>query len=124
MRLYLVYLSALGFGEWVQLDLSIVRGLAYYTGIVFELFDTAGELRAICGGGRYDTLLARLGGPDLPAVGFGMGDVVLGELLRSRGLMHGDRNRLDFWVAADDDSLETEVLSVVTRLRAKGWSVE
>ena len=64
-----------------------MRGLAYYTGIVFELFDAKGELRAICGGGRYDTLLQSLGGVDLPALGFGMGDVVLGELLRERGLM-------------------------------------
>ncbi len=121
---YFTRLEALGFADWIRLDLSIVRGLAYYTGIVFELFDSAGEYRAICGGGRYDDLMRTLGGVDLPALGFGMGDVVLGELLRSRGLMHGDRNRLDFWVAADDDSLETEVLSVVTRLRAKGWSVE
>ena len=71
----------------MTLDLSIVRGLAYYTGIVFELFDATGEFRAICGGGRYDNLLAALGGVDLPALGFGMGDVVLGELLRARGLM-------------------------------------
>ena len=71
--------------EWVELDLTIVRGLAYYTGIVFELFDAKGEFRAICGGGRYDKLLAALGGVDLPALGFGMGDVVLGELLRDAG---------------------------------------
>ena len=71
----------------MDVDLSIVRGLAYYTGIVFELFDAKGELRAICGGGRYDNLLEDLGGVDLPALGFGMGDVVLGELLKDRGLM-------------------------------------
>ncbi|MGH7653197.1 MAG: ATP phosphoribosyltransferase regulatory subunit, partial [Gemmatimonadaceae bacterium] len=63
------------------------RGLAYYTGLVFELFDAKGELRAICGGGRYDTLLNDLGGVDIPALGFGMGDVVLGELLKERNLM-------------------------------------
>src|SRR6266513_3100600 len=84
---YLDHLEALGVREWVDLDLSIVRGLAYYTGIVFELFDARNEFRAICGGGRYDTLLASLSGTDLPALGFGMGDVVLGELLRARGLL-------------------------------------
>ena len=80
-------LDGLGVLEWVTIDLTIVRGLAYYTGIVFELFDAKGELRAICGGGRYDTLLQSLGGVDLPALGFGMGDVVLAELLRERGLL-------------------------------------
>lgn len=84
---YFEALKDLGCREWVDLDLKIVRGLAYYTGIVFELFDARGELRAICGGGRYDTLLRDLGGVDLPALGFGMGDVVLAELLRERGLM-------------------------------------
>jgi histidyl-tRNA synthetase len=74
-----------GSEEWLRVDLSIVRGLAYYTGMVFELFDRSGEFRAICGGGRYDTLLHSLGGADLPALGFGMGDVVLGELLRAKG---------------------------------------
>src|SRR5205823_12901797 len=72
--------DALPICDWMDLDLTVVRGLAYYTGIVFELFDARGEFRAICGGGRYDTLLATLSGTDLPALGFGMGDVVLGEL--------------------------------------------
>src|SRR5262249_15300126 len=78
-------LGAMGLGDFLDLDLSIVRGLAYYTGVVFELFDAGKTLRAICGGGRYDTLLKSLGGVDLPAVGFGMGDVVLGELVKERG---------------------------------------
>src|SRR5690242_12184661 len=77
-------LGAMGLGAFVQVDLSIVRGLAYYTGLVFELFDAKRELRAICGGGRYDGLMKALGGIDLPALGFGMGDVVLGELLKER----------------------------------------
>jgi histidyl-tRNA synthetase len=124
MRQYLIYVGALGFGEWVQLDLSIVRGLAYYTGIVFELFDTAGELRAICGGGRYDTLLATLGSVDLPALGFGMGDVVLGDLLRSRNLIPATVSRIDFWVAADDQSLFEDVMMVATELRRRNRSVE
>src|SRR2546428_7610782 len=63
----------------------IKRGLAYYTGIVFELFDARSSLRAICGGGRYDDLIKQVAGIDLPCVGFGMGDVVLGELLKEHG---------------------------------------
>lgn len=124
MRQYLVYIGALGFGDWVVLDLSIVRGLAYYTGIVFELFDTGGELRAICGGGRYDTLLATLGGVDLPALGFGMGDVVLGELLRTRNLIPATEMRIDFWVASDDESLLEDVMIVATQLRQRHRSAE
>jgi len=80
-------LEAIGLGDFIQFDPLLVRGLAYYTGTVFEIWDRSGEFRAICGGGRYDDLLAALGGPDLPALGFGMGDVVLGELLDARGLL-------------------------------------
>jgi len=121
---YMRYVDALGFGDWVKLDLSVVRGLAYYTGIVFELFDTAGEFRAICGGGRYDDLLDTLGGVDLPALGFGMGDVVLGELLRKRNLLPGPSQRMDYWVASDDETLLPDVMTVATRLRRAGRSVE
>ncbi len=121
---YFEYLTALGVGDWVRLDLTIVRGLAYYTGVVFELFDAKGELRAICGGGRYDTLLSSLGGVDLPALGFGMGDVVLGELLRDRGLMPASEAALDYWVAADDASLLPVVMRTATQLRRAGHSVE
>jgi histidyl-tRNA synthetase len=124
MRQYLVYVSALGFGEWVQLDLSIVRGLAYYTGTVFELFDTAGELRAICGGGRYDNLLENLGGVDLPALGFGMGDVVLGDLLRTRKLIPKSVIRVDYWVASDDESLLEDVMIVAAQIRRRNRSAE
>jgi histidyl-tRNA synthetase len=134
-RTYFDSLAALGVSDWVTLDLRIVRGLAYYTGIVFELFDAKGELRAICGGGRYDTLLANLGGVDLPALGFGMGDVVITELLRERGMLQ-DRISVaqpDFWIAAPD-AAEGEPLSgraghfavaaVATALRRAGASVE
>ncbi|MEX2325420.1 MAG: ATP phosphoribosyltransferase regulatory subunit, partial [Gemmatimonadaceae bacterium] len=124
LRRYFDLLGALGVAEWVQLDLSVVRGLAYYTGIVFELFDTAGEFRAICGGGRYDDLLATLGGTSAPALGFGMGDVVLGELLRSRKLMPALEPAIDYWVAADDEALRSDVMSVAGRLRRSGHSVE
>ena len=124
MRRYLEYVDALGFGEWVRLDLGIVRGLAYYTGIVFELFDTAGQFRAICGGGRYDNLLESLGGVDLPALGFGMGDVVIGELLRSRGLIPVSASRTDFWVAGDDESLLPAVMKIASEIRRHDVSVE
>ncbi|HET7565008.1 MAG TPA: ATP phosphoribosyltransferase regulatory subunit, partial [Gemmatimonadaceae bacterium] len=121
---YFEYLEALGVAEWVNFDISIVRGLAYYTGIVFELFDTKGEFRAICGGGRYDTLLQSLGGVDLPALGFGMGDVVLGELLRARGLMPTAAPSLDVWVAYADDELLPDAMRAAARLRERGRSVE
>ena len=124
MREYLGFLDALGVGEWVDFDLSIVRGLAYYTGKVFELFDAKGEFRAICGGGRYDDLLSTIGGVDLPALGFGMGDVVLTELLRARDLIPAAELGTEYWVAADDESLLPDVMTVAGRLRAKSRSVE
>jgi histidyl-tRNA synthetase len=120
------YVDALGGGEYLQPDLSIVRGLAYYTGIVFELFDATGELRAICGGGRYDALLAQSGGPDLPALGFGMGDVVLGELLRARAKTVGTPQGLDCWVVtagADADAM-ADAMRTATHLRGAGLGVE
>jgi histidyl-tRNA synthetase len=121
---YLEYLDSLGVRESVDLDLTIVRGLAYYTGIVFELFDARGEFRAICGGGRYDTLLASLSGVDLPALGFGMGDVVLGELLRSRGRLPDAMAGIDFWVAYEDQAQLTQAMRVATSLRRSGASAE
>jgi histidyl-tRNA synthetase len=121
---YLSLMEAHGLGAWVKFDLSIVRGLAYYTGIVFELFDKRGEFRAICGGGRYDNLLNDLGGVSLPALGFGMGDVVLGELLRARGLMPVGHTGTDFYVAAEDPVSDAEVIGLATSLRQIGASVE
>lgn len=122
---YLGYVNSLvtDGNKWVRFDLSIVRGLAYYTGIVFEFFDTAGEFRAICGGGRYDNLLDALGGADLPAVGFGMGDVVITELMRSRGMLSQVEEQLDYWVIGEDASPEV-LLRGVSQLRSKGYSVE
>lgn len=124
---YRAHLDALGFGGWVDLDLSIVRGLAYYTGIVFELFDAKGELRAICGGGRYDNLLKALGGTDLPALGFGMGDVVLGELLADRGLFPAaSEDAVDLQLVAGNGASAvgfTNALKLVTALRNAGFSV-
>ncbi|HMI48402.1 MAG TPA: ATP phosphoribosyltransferase regulatory subunit, partial [Gemmatimonadaceae bacterium] len=124
VREYMNFLDALGVGDWIEFDLSIVRGLAYYTGKVFELFDAQGEFRAICGGGRYDDLLSTIGGVDLPALGFGMGDVVLTELLRSRNLLPTPEMGTEYWVAADDESMLPEVMTVAGRLRAKSRSVE
>ncbi|MEQ1693109.1 MAG: histidine--tRNA ligase [Gemmatimonas sp.] len=123
---YMAHASALGVAAWIQFDLTIVRGLAYYTGIVFELFDAVGEFRAICGGGRYDSLLASLGGVDLPALGFGLGDVVLGELLRARGLMPSVESSVDVWVvqAPDDPTYPLEMLTTAARLRDRGLRVE
>jgi histidyl-tRNA synthetase len=132
MERYLSYVSSLLGVEastWMKLDLSIVRGLAYYTGIVFEIFDRQGEMRAICGGGRYDGLLAASGGPDLPALGFGMGDVVLSDLVRERGLMPVLHRSLDVWVAAgggdkaDEDNV-LEVMTLAGRLRREKLAVE
>lgn len=124
MREYMNFLDALGVGEWIEFDLSIVRGLAYYTGKVFELFDAQGEFRAICGGGRYDDLLSTIGGVDLPALGFGMGDVVLTELLRSREKLPATPTAAEYWVASDDESMLPEVMTVAGRLRGKSKSVE
>jgi len=123
-RRYFDCLDGLGVLDWVTIDLKIVRGLAYYTGIVFELFDAKGELRAICGGGRYDTLLHSLGGVDLPALGFGMGDVVLAELLRDRGLMPTKAEGPQVWVASETSNRERDVRRAATALRRGGVSVE
>jgi histidyl-tRNA synthetase len=124
MDRYLALMAAHGLRDWVRFDLSIVRGLAYYTGTVFELFDRKGEFRAICGGGRYDTLLKDLGGADYPALGFGMGDVVLGELLRARGLMPSEREGADFYIAAEDPVSDADVVRLAASLRELGASVE
>jgi histidyl-tRNA synthetase len=111
-------------GDFVEVDLTIVRGLAYYTGIVFEVFDTGRTLRAICGGGRYDNLLEALGGVELPAVGFGMGDVVLAELLRDKNLAPGGMSSIDVFLAFITGEDLPEVLSLAHRLRDEGLRVE
>ena len=117
-------LGAMGLGDFVQVDLSIVRGLAYYTGIVFELFDSAKQLRAICGGGRYDGLLKSLGGPDLPALGFGMGDVVLGELLKERHVAPKASTELGAFLVAVSGEDIAPVLRLAHALRDRGIAVE
>jgi histidyl-tRNA synthetase len=117
-------LGAMGLAEFVEVDLSIVRGLAYYTGTVFELFDAGRTLRAICGGGRYDGLLDALGGVDLPALGFGMGDVVLAELLRDRGLAPAGGGTVDVFLAAITEDDLPHVLALAHQLRDAGLRAE
>jgi histidyl-tRNA synthetase len=117
-------LRSMGLGDFVDLDLGIVRGLAYYTGTVFELFDTGRTLRAICGGGRYDSLLNALGDADLPSVGFGMGDVVLTELLRDKGLVPTDISSIDVFVAFISKEDLPHVLALAHQLREAGMRVE
>jgi len=123
MRQYIDTLDAMGLGDFVQLDLRIVRGLAYYTGIVFELFDREGELRAICGGGRYDRLLELVGGDPHPAVGFGMGDVVLGELLADRGLVPPYARSVDYFIVPVTPDERPDALRLAHDLRDRGYSV-
>jgi histidyl-tRNA synthetase len=123
LRAYVSALGAMGLGDYVAVDLRIVRGLAYYTGIVFELFDRKGELRAICGGGRYDRLLELVGGEPLPAVGFGMGDVVLGELLAERGLVPEYARSVDYYLVTVGPEQRAEALRIAHALRDRGRSV-
>jgi len=115
--------EAAGLADFVELDLRLVRGLAYYTGLVFEVWDRKGKFRAICGGGRYDDLLEAVGGPALPALGFGMGDVVLGELLRDRDLVPDHASALDDFVIHVSEAELPAALRIVHSLRARGRRV-
>ena len=118
-------LTAMGIGDFVDVDLTIVRGLAYYTGTVFELFDAGRSLRAIAGGGRYDDLLDRLGGVALPAVGFAMGDVVIGDLLKEHGRRaRGRRAALDVFIAGVTAEDQPHVLALAHECRDAGLRTE
>lgn len=117
------HLDATGFADFVRFDAGLVRGLAYYTGTVFEIWDRRDELRAICGGGRYDDLLKALGGVDLPALGFGMGDVVLTELLRDRGLAPDAARRVDDYIVCVSDAERPLALGLARALRDRGRRV-
>ena len=116
--------DAYGISDWVAFDASVVRGLAYYTGPVFEAHDRAGKLRAICGGGRYDRLLSSLGGNDMPATGFGFGDMVIMELLNEKGLVPDLPSGNQDIVIAIDENLRSAAMSVATKLRASGRLVD
>nr|XP_029123551.1 histidine--tRNA ligase, chloroplastic/mitochondrial isoform X3 [Elaeis guineensis] len=113
-----------GYSEWITFDASVVRGLAYYTGIVFEAFDRAGKLRAICGGGRYDRLLSTFGSDDIPACGFGFGDAVIVEFLKEKGLVPDIARQVEDIVFPLDVELEGPASKVVSSLRRKGRSVD
>lgn len=120
----LALLDAMGLSDWVQIDLKIARGFAYYTGIVFEAHDRQGELRALAGGGRYDHLIGHLTKADLPAIGFGFGDVAIVELLKAKDLMPTMPVQAELFVAISDESARKEALKVVCTLREEGYSVD
>jgi histidyl-tRNA synthetase len=119
-------LAARGLGSFVKVDYQVIRGLAYYTGVVFEAFDAKGEFRAIAGGGRYNNLVKLISGGkvDLAALGFGMGDVVLVELLKARGLLPKFDSSTDVFVLIEDELLRSQSLKLVHDLRARGFAVE
>jgi len=117
-------LDAMGLSRFVSIDLSVVRGLAYYTGFVFEAFDRKGRFRALAGGGRYNHLVKKLGGPEMPAAGFAIGDVVLLDLLEDRGLSPTMVSGPDVYVVAGGQAERRVALADVGRLREAGFSVE
>lgn len=114
-------LRAFEITDWCEYDLGIVRGLAYYTGMVFEIHEVSGAERAIAGGGRYDKLIELFGGPSTPAVGFGMGDVVISLVLMDKGLLPEDVSpRPEVYVVAVTETAAALVRSIVSRLRRQG----
>jgi histidyl-tRNA synthetase len=119
----LATLETMGVGDFCIYDPGIIRGLAYYTGIVFEVHDAVGDLRAICGGGRYDNLLADFGGPAISATGMGMGDCVLEILLRDKGLLDKQvpKRQIDFFVACIGH-IGNEAWRIIAKLRSMGYS--
>jgi histidyl-tRNA synthetase len=119
-------LAARGLKEFVKVDYQVIRGLAYYTGVVFEAFDRKGEFRAIAGGGRYNNLVKLISGGkvDLPALGFGMGDVVLLELLKARGLLPKFDSHMDVYVLVEDEGLRDVSLKLAHDLRAADFAVD
>jgi histidyl-tRNA synthetase len=122
-----------GLADYVAIDVGIVRGLAYYTGIVFEVFDRSGKFRAIAGGGRYDNLIAQLsdGAVSIPALGFAMGDVVLGELINETAHVHhkikeaiaADR-AIDIYIVIAKEQRRADVLKQSQQLRDHGYRVD
>jgi len=117
-------LESMGVADFCVFDPGIVRGLAYYTGVVFEIHDNVGSLRAICGGGRYDNLLRDFGGPAIAATGMGMGDCVLEILLHEKGLLDSQvpRRYLEYFVAFADPRFAPAMYQTAARIRSKGHS--
>jgi histidyl-tRNA synthetase len=126
LRSILDNLTARGLNDFVKIDYHVIRGLAYYTGVVFEAFDRSGEFRAIAGGGRYDNLIKLISGGKvhLPALGFGMGDVVLLELLKARALLPKFDANIDAFVLIEDENLRLRSLNTVQALRSAGFVTE
>jgi histidyl-tRNA synthetase len=119
------WLKRMGVVEYCQFDPGIVRGLAYYTDIVYEIYDKRGELRAIGGGGRYDDLLKQFGGPAIPATGFGMGDCVLGLMLEERGLLKPKPTGIDYFIACvEPEQTQQDAVKIAAELRTKGYSAD
>ncbi|MDD2762600.1 MAG: histidine--tRNA ligase [Opitutaceae bacterium] len=123
-RKLLAGLAAMNLAPFVEVDLGVVRGLAYYTGFVFEAFDRKGELRAIAGGGRYNDLVKKLGGPDLPAAGFAIGDVTMGLLLEARGLMPAYVQAADVYAVLGGEAERQVAFGDIQALRAAGYRVD
>jgi len=113
-----------GLSDRIRFDIGVVRGLGYYTGIVFEAFDVDKKFRAIFGGGRYDRLLEDVGGKPLPAVGLGFGDVVIAELLADKGKPGDHRERLDMAIGFMEDSQQPIAVQIAQALRLTGKTVE
>ncbi len=133
LRAIMENLHRRGLGDCAKIDVRIVRGLAYYTGVVFEVFDRAGKFRAIAGGGRYDNLIAQLSDEAVasPAIGFAMGDVVLGEMIREHGAaalqMHHEMQRdrwLDIFVIVAKEDRRADALATVQQMRDSGHRVD
>ena len=117
------YLGGLGAKSFVQVDLGIVRGLAYYTGFVFEAFENEGQFRALAGGGRYNDLVAKLGGPELPAAGFAIGDVTLTDCLDRRNLLPQGTENPEIVTILGGETERLEAIKDITILRRAGFSV-
>jgi histidyl-tRNA synthetase len=122
MEAYRDALVNAGIGEFCDWDLGIVRGLAYYTGGVFEIHDADGKERAIAGGGRYDGLVELLGGPPTSAVGLGMGDLVLSLVLQKRGLLENIAPATPdvFLLSIGDELVDAQMTATMQRLRSTG----
>lgn len=109
--------------DFIEIDLSTARGLAYYTGTVFEIFDRAGNLRSIMGGGRYDNLVSLLGGDKCPATGFAIGFATLTLLLQEKNLLPKIDLGVDYYVAPMNEKVMKKAMEIAEKLRQK-FSVE